>query len=386
MKKRIVAVTCVLMFCLGLIGCGTERANKTQQLIRGAAPGYNDGLIRVGMIQTGKESDWRDANTNDYLNTFTKERGYDLIYIDGNSSSERQVKAMYDLIQQKVDYIILQPIVETGWEDAIHAAKEAGIPVIVADRKIAVDETEYVSWIGSDFEEEGRKAVTWLDQYLTEQGRENETIHIVLLEGTEGATAAIGRTNGILHGVEEHPNWTIVDRGCANFTQGEGQTYMENLLSEGTVKDIDVIISENDNMIFGAMKALDRNGKSYGPEGDIIMISFDALHESFENMMAGKLHATVECNPLLASTVETVIEELEAGFEQKLEIIDQRLTRLESHIENVTDKNIRIVAEGHVDLNRKLNEVIHVTSDIKAYHELQNILVSDHEDRLKHII
>ena len=315
MKKRIVAVTCVLMFCLGLIGCGTERADKTQQLIRGAAPGYNDGLIRVGMIQTGKESDWRDANTNDYLNTFTKERGYDLIYIDGNSSSERQVKAMYDLIQQKVDYIILQPIVETGWEDAIHAAKEAGIPVIVADRKIAVDETEYVSWIGSDFEEEGRKAVTWLDQYLTEQGRENETIHIVLLEGTEGATAAIGRTNGILHGVEEHPNWTIVDRGYANFTQGEGQTYMENLLSKGTVKDIDVIISENDNMIFGAMKALDRNGKSYGPEGDIIMISFDALHESFENMMAGKLHATVECNPLLASTVEAVIEELEAGRE-----------------------------------------------------------------------
>lgn len=61
MKKRIVAVTCVLMFCLGLIGCGTERADKTQQLIRGAAPGYNDGLIRVGMIQTGKESDWRDA-------------------------------------------------------------------------------------------------------------------------------------------------------------------------------------------------------------------------------------------------------------------------------------------------------------------------------------
>ena len=114
MKKRIVAVTCVLMFCLGLIGCGTERANKTQQLIRGAAPGYNDGLIRVGMIQTGKESDWRDANTNDYLNTFTKERGYDLIYIDGNSSSERQVKAMYDLIQQKVDYIILQPIVENA--------------------------------------------------------------------------------------------------------------------------------------------------------------------------------------------------------------------------------------------------------------------------------
>ena len=136
-----------------------------------------------------------------------------------------------------------------------------------------------------------------------------------MLEGTEGATAAIGRTDGILQGVEAHPNWTIVNRGCANFTQGEGQTYMEDLLSEGKVKDIDVIISENDNMIFGAMKALDRNGMSYGPKGDIIMISFDALHESFENMIAGKLHASVECNPLLASTVEKVIEELEAGRE-----------------------------------------------------------------------
>ena len=127
MKKRIVAVTCVLMFCLGLIGCGTERADKTQQLIRGAAPGYNDGLIRVGMIQTGKESDWRDANTNDYLNTFTKERGYDLIYIDGNSSSERQVKAMYDLIQQKVDYIILQPIVENAFKHGISPKEEGGV-------------------------------------------------------------------------------------------------------------------------------------------------------------------------------------------------------------------------------------------------------------------
>jgi len=265
------------------------------------------------MIQTGKESDWRDANTNDYLNTFVQERGYELIYIDGNSSAERQVKAMYDLIQQNVDYIILQPIVETGWDDAIVAAKAAGIPVIVADRQIAVDAGEYVAWIGSDFEEEGRKAVEWLDEYLKSEGRENEEIDIVLLEGTPGATAAIGRTDGILKGVKEHQNWTIVDKGSANFTQGEGQTYMETLLSSGRVSDIDVIISENDNMIFGAMKALERNGLSYGPDGDIIMISFDALHEAFEKMISGELHASIECNPLLAGTVEKVILELEAG-------------------------------------------------------------------------
>lgn len=339
MRKRIASVIGILLISLSASGCGVTQHVESKEVIRGDAPEYNDDLIYVGMIQTGKESDWRDANTNDYLNTFVQERGYELIYIDGNSSAERQVKAMYDLIQQKVDYIILQPIVETGWEDAIKAAKAAGIPVIVADRQIAVDASEYVAWIGSDFEEEGRKAVKWLDEYLISQGRENEEIDIVLLEGTPGATAAIGRTNGILSGVEEHPNWTIVDRGSADFTQGEGQTYMETLLSSGRVSDIDVIISENDNMIFGAMKALERNDLSYGPDGEIIMISFDALHEAFEKMIGGELHVSIECNPLLAGTVEKVILELEAGkkvekiynteegvytFENAAEFIDTR--------------------------------------------------------------
>ena len=313
MKKQFISLLCISFMCTMICGCTLSGNTKSARLIRGAAPEYNDELIHVGMIQTGKESDWRDANTNDYLDIFVEERGYELIYIDGNSSSQRQVKAMYDLIQQAVDYIIIQPIVEDGWEEAMMTAKEAGIPVIVADRQMAVDEDLYVTWIGSNFQEEGEKAIVWLDEYLKEQGRENEEIDIVLLEGTEGATAAIGRTEGILSGLKNHSNWQIVDRGCANFTQGEGQTYMEQLLESGRVNDIDVIISENDNMIFGAMKALDRNGLTYGPDGDIILISFDALGEAFEKMINGQLHASIECNPLLAGSVEKVILDLEAG-------------------------------------------------------------------------
>ena len=339
MRKRMLVVFCIFIMCLGMTGCGFSRNVESQALIRGDAPEYNDELIHVGMIQTGKESDWRDANTDDYIDTFTVERGYELIYIDGNSSSERQVKAMYDLIQQQVDYIIVQPIVEDGWEDAMAAAKKAGIPVIVADRQMAVAEEEYVSWIGSDFEEEGHKAVKWLEEYLKEQGRENEEIDIVLLEGTQGATATIGRTEGILAGVEKHSNWTIVDRGCANFTQGEGQTYMEALLNSGTVSDIDVIISENDNMIFGAMKALERNDLTYGPDGDIIMISFDALHEAFEKMLAGQLHASIECNPLLAGTVEQVILDLEAGNKvEKIYNIEEGVYTYENAAEFIDER------------------------------------------------
>lgn len=313
MKKRVILLwMCLFAVCI-LQACTWKQQKESSEVVRGEAPVYEDGRITIGLIQTGKESDWRDANTQDYLDTFTEENGYNLIYIDGNSSPERQVKAMYDLIAQRVDYIVLQPIVETGWEEAVEKAGQAGIPVIVADREIAVDESRYVTWIGSDFYTEGVNAIKWLEEYQASEGE--ETLNIVLLEGTQGATATIGRTEGILDGIKEHAQWNIVARECADFTQGEGQTVMETLLGELDGNDIDVIISENDNMIFGAMKALDRKGISYGPNGSIVMISFDALGDAFQKMMQGKLHASVECNPLLAETVREVITELENGNE-----------------------------------------------------------------------
>lgn len=312
MKRMLSVLLCLVGIVLA--GCTVKTEEENEKLIRGEAPVYDNSLITIGLIQTGKESDWRDANTDNYLETFTQERGYNLIYIDGNSSPERQVKAMEDLIQQKVDYIVLQPIVEDGWEEAMGKAKAAGIPVIVADRQVGVNEQEYTTWIGSDFYAEGEKAILWLEEYLVEQDRAGEDLNIVILEGTEGATATIGRTESILAGIEQHDNWTIVAQECANFTQGEGQTVMEELLG-GQIDgmELNVIISENDNMAFGAMKALEQNGYTFGPNGDIIIISFDALGEAFEKMINGELHVSVECNPLLASTVEQAIRRLEAG-------------------------------------------------------------------------
>lgn len=326
MKKNILAVICLIIYGLGLCGCTAASDEEMMEIIRGQAPQDEEGLLRIGLIQTGKESDWRDANTNDYLNLFVEERGYELIYVDGNSSPERQVQAMRDLIWQRVDYIILQPIIETGWDEAIQEAKQAGVPVIVADRQIAVEDSEYVTWIGSDFYEEGRRAIEWLENYLEERGCLNEDLNIILLEGTEGATAAIGRTQGIMDMVSRHDNWHIVASECANFTQGEGQSVMERLLDAIDPSYIDVIISENDNMMFGAMKALDRKGLSYGPQGEIITISFDALREAFEKMIAGQLHVSVECNPLLAKGVEKIILDLEQGIpvkEKRLYIEEQ---------------------------------------------------------------
>lgn len=96
-----------------------------------------------------------------------------------------------------MDYIILDPVVETGWEAVLEEAKEAGIPVILSDRTVEVgDESLYSCWVGSNFCEEGIKAGEWLENYLKEQGREDETIHLVTLQGTSGSSAQIGRSDG----------------------------------------------------------------------------------------------------------------------------------------------------------------------------------------------
>ena len=314
MKRKL--ILCLLCFVI-TIGCtqcsGAEEVSYEKELARSGGVSYDEKYITIGFIQTGKESDWRDANTRDYLNTFTEEKGYNLIYIDGNSDARRQEKAMYDLISQGVDYIILDPIVEDGWEDALKLAQDSKIPVLLADRGVSADPSLYECWIGSDFRTEGINAARWLADYLEQQGRQSEEINLVILEGTEGASATIGRTAGLREEIGKHKNWHILASEGGNFTQGEGKTAMEQILEK--YKDIDVLISENDNMMFGAMKAMTQKDIAYGVDGDVITISFDALGEAFENMVEGKLMVSVECNPLIAGLSEQVIRQKEAGHE-----------------------------------------------------------------------
>lgn len=313
MKKLHILFFCILpiLFC---IGCGETSENiHSEPLTRAAAPLRNDELITVGFIQTGKESGWRDANTDDFLNTFTVEKGYCLIYIDGCSDTQRQVKAAYDLIAQNVDYMIIDPIIEDGWDDVLTLAKEKNIPVIISDRNVSADRSLYKCWIGSNFRQEGQKAGKWLQSFLISAGRQDEEINIVILEGTPGSSATIGRTEGLQTEIDYHDNWHILTSQCANFTQGEGKNVMQQILKDYDADDIDVVIAENDNMMFGAMKAMNQAGVTYGVNGDVITISFDALQEAFLLMQNKALTASIECNPLIAHLAERAIIDMEAG-------------------------------------------------------------------------
>ena len=279
-------------------------------------------LIVVGYAQVGAESDWRTANTESFKSTFTEENGYKLIFDDAQQKQENQIKAIRSFIQQDVDYIVVAPVVETGWEAVLQEEQEAGIPVILSDRQMDVDESLYECWVGGNFIKEGETAGNWLADYLKAQGRDGEDINIVTLQGTIGASAQVGRTEGFGNILKQHDNWKMLDMQTGEFTQAKGQEVMESFLK--SYDDIDVVVAENDNMAFGAIDAIKAAGKTCGPDGDIIIFSFDAVKAAFDAMIAGDLNAAFECNPLHGPRVDEIIKKLEKGETvEKIQYVDE---------------------------------------------------------------
>ena len=121
-----------------------------------------DKPVVVGFSQIGAESGWRTANT-DSIKSEAAKRGVDLKFSDAQQKQENQIKALRSFIAQGVDVIAFSPVVETGWEPVLQEIKKANIPVILTDRAVKVtDDSLYVTFIGADFVEEGRRAGNWL--------------------------------------------------------------------------------------------------------------------------------------------------------------------------------------------------------------------------------
>lgn len=266
-------------------------------------------LITIGYAQVGHESDWRTANTKNYEDVFSEENGYELSLIDCDNDNAKQLEAVRNFITQGMDYIVIAPIQSAGWDTVLQEAQDAGIPVIIADREIEADASMYDAWVGTAPYDEGVTAGNWLAEQL--DGAEAKILQI---EGSVGASAAIGRTDGFAEVMAEHSEWELLDSQSGDFTQDGGQAVMESFIKtyEG---QFNVVVCQNDNEAYGAMDAMDAAGITYGVGGDVILISYDATHDGLQYTLDGKINLDVECNPIQAETVKGVIEQMEAGEE-----------------------------------------------------------------------
>ena len=296
MKRLICLIAALLM----LTGCGVSPPEQPEE----------ENLTVVGISQVGAESDWRVANSESMKSVFTESRGYRLLFEDARQMQETQITAVRRFIQQRVDYIVLMPLSETGWDSVLQEARDAGIPVILVDRMADVeDDSLYTAHVGSDFYAQGKKAVAWMErEYCMREG----AVNIVHIQGTPGSTAQLGRTGALEEGLRRHGNWNLLAQLDGDFTQAKTYEVMCRYLEElPPGQDIDVVYCENDNEAFGAIEALEKHGYRCGR--DVNVICFDATRNALKLCMEGKIALAVECNPLLGPLVEETIQTLEAG-------------------------------------------------------------------------
>ena len=268
---------------------------------------FAQGKIVLGFSQVGAESEWRTANTES-IKSSAKDAGIDLKFSDAQQKQENQIKAIRAFIAQKVDVIAFSPVVASGWGTVLREAKAAKIPVILSDR--AVDEKDdslWVSFMGSDFVEEGRRAGKWL---VEKTKGSNDPVNIVELQGTVGSAPAIDRKKGFEEIIKADPKFKIIRSQTGDFTRAKGKEVMEAFLkAEG--KKINVLFAHNDDMAIGAIQAIEEAGMK--PAKDITIISIDAVKGAFEAMIAGKLNVSVECSPLLGPQLMQAVKDLKAG-------------------------------------------------------------------------
>jgi ABC-type sugar transport system substrate-binding protein len=269
-----------------------------------SAAGAAAKKLVVGFTQIGAESAWRTAET-DSIRSEAAKRKIDLRFSDAQQKQENQIKALRAFVAQRVDAIILAPVVETGWEPVLREVKRAKIPVVLVDRGIKVsDDSLYATLIASDFVDEGRRAAEWLAKKLNGKG------NIVELQGTPGAAPAIDRKRGFEEAIKHHSGLKIIKSQSGDFTRAKGKEVMEAFLkAEG--KNINAVYAHNDDMALGAIQAIEEAGLK--PGSDIIIVSIDGVKGAFEAMVAGKLNCSVECNPLLGPAAFDAVEALLSG-------------------------------------------------------------------------
>lgn len=304
----IVLMTAVSL-CSFSAGCAPAESAEAESVVTG------EDLIVVGFSQLGAESDWRSANTLSMKSVFTKENGYDLIFEDAQQKQTNQITAIRSFIQQDVDYIVLAPVTETGWDTVLSEAKEAGIPVIIVDRQVDVaDEDLFTCWVGSDFELEARKVCMWMSYYFREKGISPENVHIADIQGTAGSTAQIGRTKGFDQMAKLY-GWDVVTHESGDFTKSKAKEAMFKILRN--YDNVNVVYCENDNEALGVIEVLEASGKKCGSDianGEVMVVSFDGVNkQAVSCLVAGQISCIGECNPLHGPRVESIIRKLRKG-------------------------------------------------------------------------
>ncbi|WP_054023178.1 ribose ABC transporter substrate-binding protein RbsB [Bacillus sp. FJAT-28004] len=310
MKKITKLVSIGMITALLLAGCSTTAPGSgNKEAEKGAAK--TEG-IKIGLAVSTQSNPFF-VTLKEGAQTAATAGSAELITVDAQDDAAKQASSIEDLIQQKVDVIIINPTDSAAIVPAVESANAAGIPVITVDR--TSDGGKVTTHIASDNKAGGVLAAKFIAEQLGGTGK------VVELEGIPGSSAARERGAGFNEEIAKSSGIQIAAKQPADFDRAKGLTVTENILQGN--KDIKAIFAHNDEMALGALKAIEAAGKS-----DILVVGFDATDDAVKEVFAGKLSATVAQKPDMMGilAVQTAIkiakgETVEASIPVELDLI-----------------------------------------------------------------
>ncbi len=341
LKKKVAMLLAVAMVAATVVGCGEEKKDDAADAPAAADDAAADDaaaddaaddaaaddaaaddaaaddaaaddaasgeMIKVGIINNDpNESGYRTANDADLKKMFTEENGYQASF-QYSLKNDEQITYAQNMINEGIDYLLLSAADTAGWDTVLQDAKAAGTKVILFDRTIDASEDLYEASIVSDMDEEGNKAVTWLE------GQGLDEYNIIHIQGVMGSAAQQGRTKALDEKVAADDKWTLVTQQTAEWNAEKAQQIVQSVIDSG--EDFNVIYAENDDMAKGAVAALDAANIKHGVDQKVIVMGFDCNKWALEELKKGAWNYDGQCNPFQAEYIDDVIKSLEAGEE-----------------------------------------------------------------------
>ncbi len=215
------------------------------------------------------------------ITTLASENDTKTIISDAQNDASKQSNDMDDLIQQKVDVILVNPVDSSAIQNAVESANAANIPVITIDR--SSDGGEVLTFVTSDNVKGGEMAANFIVEKVGKGAK------VAQLEGTPGASATRERGEGFENIAKN--DLDIIQSQTADFDRAKGLTVMENMLQSNS--DIQAVFAQNDEMALGAAEALKSVGKK-----DVIVVGFDGNDDGIKAVSEGKIAATIAQQPV----------------------------------------------------------------------------------------
>ncbi|WP_447652634.1 ABC transporter substrate-binding protein [Microbacterium sufflavum] len=304
-------------------GKGTEQVVESSSEATCVNPNPSDkklSELKIGFSQSENEQNPFRATETASVRQSVEDAGSEFVYTNANSDQAKQLSDIQSMINQGVDALIVAPISATGLQSAFEAAKAKGIPVITIDRETAGQPcTDFISFMGSDFEKQGQRAGEAMIDALGGKGVVAE------IQGAPGSDVATLRTKGFAAATKDASGIDVVAQQTGNWATSEAQEVLAQLLSSNP--DINAVYTHSDTMALGALTAISQAGLT--PGADVTVVSIDGTKDAVKHVASGDIAAIVETNPRFGPAALDLLKDWFAGdpVSQKIIMKDELYTK-----------------------------------------------------------